>query len=166
MTTFKSTFGKTNIKNTEFYHCVNLRNETKPQLFHFEFMANIKFILIGTVKSSNPNGIGRYNIDAIDFELIPYDNNKKLYIKSITFKGFVSEIDLGNKEGSAVKNIVDLEIETSKEEPNENNSVFSSPRIGVYKDAIINIHFTGFFNSPNHEQKNFGGHICRSRIAF
>lgn len=157
-------------ERNKIFFCVNLKDHLNEQVFHLEYTDKYRFALMGRVKGENILGIGRYKIQNIHFRMKIFDNTKELYIKSVIFEDFV-EGDNG------VKNIAKFKVDVSFEEQPESSGIYNSHDIGVYGDAILDMNFVSCdnleLNKLLQQQKrkakefiNFGGHICKSRVAF
>jgi hypothetical protein len=167
---------QTNAINTtkernKIFFCVNLNDEINEQVFHLEHTDLYRFALMGIVKGTNPPlSFGTYKIQEIQFHIKIFNEKPKLYIREVKFDAFVE-----NENG--IKNTAKFKVDVSLDEQPTSRGIYTSPDLKVKDDAILDMDFISTDNPELNrflqEQKkkandtfNFGGHICKSRVAF
>lgn len=153
------------------FFCVNLEDEVNEQILHLEFTDEYRFALMGVFKGTNPTlTFGKYNIRQIEFDIKPFDNRPRLYIEKVSF------VDFEVNEDNGLKNIAKFSVKVSLQKPEEEDRIFNDAEIIVRRNVILDMDFSSENKELNDffiEQKkkadkffNFGGHICKSRVAF
>ncbi len=158
-------------ERNKIFFCVKLNDEINQQVFHLEYADTYRFALMGIVKGTNPPlSFGVYKIQEIHFHIKNFDDKPKLYIREVKFDAFVE-----NENG--VKNTAKFKVDVSLDEQPTSRGIYTLPDLKVKDDAILDMDFISTDNPELNrflqEQKekaddifNFGGHICKSRVAF
>lgn len=151
--------------------CVNLDDKINEQIFHLEYTDSYRFALMGIVKGTNPPlSFGVYKIEQIQFSMRIFDEKPKLYIREVKFDDFV-------ENDNGVKNIAKFKVDISLDKQPISRGLYKTPDLKVKSDVILDMDFISSDNTELNrflqEQKekadkffNFGGHICKSRVAF